>query len=330
MNKKKPKIGIIGLGTVGEPLRKWFEEILGYKRGKDLFCYDIDPKKGYFDDINKGEIIFVCVPTPSKSDGRCNTSIVEEAVRSIKDGKIVVIKSTVQPGTVLKLQNLYPKKRIIFNPEFLTESQAWIDFIRPDRQIVATTIKSYRDAYEILDLLPKSPFVRPWSSDYIKKAVNSTEAELAKYASNVFGYMKVVFGNIIADLCYGLSMSLKKEMLNSKVDYENVREIISADPRIGPAWLNVEHGNYCGVGGYCFPKDMDAFIRFIEDLIKDLSKDKNIESGLISALKGGVNVLKAISNYNKIILTWQGLSKEDVTKHNHEIVIKKRKQIRKI
>lgn len=328
---KSIKIGIIGLGMVGEPIRRWFEENLGYKRGKNLFCYDVDPKKGYFDDVNKADIIFIAVPTPSNPDGGCNVSIVESALDSIQDGKIVVIKSTIPPGTTERLQKKHKKKRIIFNPEFLTEAQAWIDFISPDRQIVAPTSKSIHDAYEVLSILPKRHFIRPWSSDYIKKSVHATEAELGKYASNIFGYIKVIFGNILADVCEALSLKLKQEGIPTKVDYENIRDIISADLRIGPAWLNVEHGNYCGAGGYCFPKDMDAFINWGDDLVKSLEKAPKklkVGSGLIKTLKKGLAVLKAIRAYNEELLKWQGLTIDDVKKHDKEIVVKKRKPIR--
>ncbi len=143
---KKIKIGIIGLGMVGEPIKRWFEERLGYRRGRELFCYDTDPKKGYGDDINRADIVFVAVPTPANPDGGCNISMVENAADTINDGKIVIVKSTVLPGTVEGLQKKYPWKRFIFNPEFLTESQAWLDFIKPDRQIIAHTLKSRSDS----------------------------------------------------------------------------------------------------------------------------------------------------------------------------------------
>ncbi|MDO8669703.1 MAG: hypothetical protein Q7K65_05430, partial [Candidatus Buchananbacteria bacterium] len=97
---KKIKVGIIGLGMVGEPIKRWFEEYHKYRRGKELFCYDTDPKKGYSDDVNKADVVFVAVPTPANPDGGCNTSIVQNAVATVNDGKIVVIKSTVPPGTV--------------------------------------------------------------------------------------------------------------------------------------------------------------------------------------------------------------------------------------
>lgn len=328
-NHKKIKVGIIGLGMVGEPIRRWFEENHKYRRGKELFCYDTDPKKGYNDDINQADVVFVAVPTPANPDGSCNISIVQSAVTTVRDGKIVVIKSTVPPGTVEDLQKKHPRKKFVFNPEFLTESQSWIDYIKPDRQILGHTARSYSDIKEIVALLPRAHFERPWSSDYAKKDINATEAELAKYASNIFGYLKVIYGNILADLCHALEVYFNKNKINAGVNYENIREVISADPRVGPAWLNVEHGNYCGAGGYCFPKDMNALIGFADGLAEDLSKNKNkTDPGLVMSLKRGIGVLKAIADYNKTLLNWQGLTIEDVSRHDKDIVVRKRKPIR--
>jgi len=324
---KKIKIGIIGLGMVGEPIRRWFEELNGYKRGRDLFCYDIDPKKGYVDDVNRAEIIFVSVPTPSNPDGSCNTSIVESTISGINDKKIVVVKSTVPPGTVEKLQKKFPKKRFIFNPEFLTESQAWEDFISPDRQIVATTKKSNTDAVEVLNLLPQKHFIRPWTADYAKRSINSTEAELGKYASNVFGFIKVAYGNILADVCHGINMKYELEKVKSKVNYDNIKELLGADLRIGKSWLNVGHGDYSGAGGYCFPKDMNAFISFADSLMDGLNKKKT-DKEFLKVLKEGIKVLKSVRDYNTSLLKWQGLTVEDVSKHDKEVVVKKRKEIR--
>ena len=328
MTNSKLKVGIIGLGMVGEPIKRWFTEHNGYKRGKDLFCYDVDPKKGYSDDVNKADVIFVSVPTPPNDDGSCNTSIVESAVAGVKDGKIVVVKSTVTPGTVENLQKKHPKKGLIFNPEFITELQAWEDFISPDRQLVGTTAKSMSDAIEVLNLLPRKNFIRPWSSDYSKKWINATEAEFGKYASNVFGYIKVVYGNILADLSHTLNKKYIKDKISSRINYENIRELIAADLRIGPAWLNVEHGQYCGAGGYCFPKDMNAFIAFGESLERDAMKKKLLDKKHLKTLQMGLAVLKAIRDYNKVLIESQGLSMDDVSRHNKEIITRKRKKIR--
>jgi UDPglucose 6-dehydrogenase len=241
MAHSKLKVGIVGLGMVGEPIRKWFEERLGYKRGKELLCYDADLQKGYQDNVNKAEVVFVAVPTPSNPDGSCNTKIVEQVASEIKDGRIVVIKSTVPPGTVARLQKKYKRKHFIFNPEFLTESQAWEDFVSPDRQILGTTDESKTDAIEVLALLPQKSFIRPWTTPYTKRSLNSTEAEMGKYASNVFGYIKVVYANILADVAYLMG-----------VDYNNIKEVLGADLRIGPGWLDVEHGSYAGAGAIAF------------------------------------------------------------------------------
>ena len=328
----KLKIGIIGIGMVGEPIMRWFTDTHNYKRKKNLFCYDTDPKKDFADDVNRADIVFVAVPTPPNPDGSCNISIVESAVKTIRDNKIIVIKSTIPPGTVEDLQKLYPRKRFIFSPEFLTESQSWLDFIKPDRQIIAHTSKSYRDVKEVLALMPKAHFERPWSSDYIKKSVTASEAELAKYASNVFGYIKVIYGNILADASHALYTNFKNKKMDAKIDYENVREIISADPRIGPAWLNVNYGNYCGAGGYCFPKDMAAFINFLKKITSELEKSKiktDDSIGLIVSLKQGAKVLRAIEDYNNTLLKWQGLTLQNVSKHDKEAIVEKRKPIRR-
>ncbi len=99
-NMPKSKIGIVGLGMVGEPLKRYFET-KGFKRGNNLFCYDADPAKNYSDDVGKAEIVFVAVPTPSKKDGSCDTGIVESVVKKFaKTAETIVVKSTVPPGTV--------------------------------------------------------------------------------------------------------------------------------------------------------------------------------------------------------------------------------------
>ena len=304
MQNSKLRVGIIGLGMVGDPIRRWFQEIKGYARGRELFCFDIDVKKGFQDDINKADVIFIAVPTPSPKGGGADLSILHAAIKTVADGKIIVIKSTVPPGTSEALQKKYPKKKFIFSPEFLTESQVWLDFSRPDRQIFGPTEHARDSVKEVQMLLPMAPFSRPWSSDYTKKEVTATEAELAKYASNVFGYIKVIYGNILADMCTALG-----------INYESVREIMSADPRIGPAWLDVSHGNYCGAGGFCFPKDMNALIEFAEKEIPVKYRD-------------GVVVLKAVRDYNRKLLKKQNLSEEIVSKHDREIKVSSRKPAR--
>jgi len=309
------KIGIIGLGMVGEPIRRWFEEKRGFRRGLDLFCYDSDPTKGYYDDYNLADIIFISVPTPPNPNGSCNISIVESVIADIIWEKIMVIKSTVPPGTTEGLQKKHPQHKFLFNPEFLTESQAWEDFLKPVRQIVGYTEKSRDAALAVLNLLPISYYQSPWLvSTYKIRGHTATEAEVIKYASNVFGAIKVSFGNMVYDVCgiAGTSGGLQ-------VNYENVRDALGADPRIGSAWLDVNHGSYRGFGGYCFPKDLKAFTEFCRSLVKFLKVSEN------KRLLGLIKFLESVWDYNDRLLGVQSLTVEDVSKHDKDIILKKKK-----
>ena len=309
-------IGIIGLGMVGEPIRRWFEEKRGLRRGVNLFCYDVNPTKGYFDDYNSADIVFVSVPTPPNPDGSCNISIVESVVAGIKGEKIIVIKSTVPPGTTEGLQKRLPQHKFLFNPEFLTESQAWEDFLKPVRQIVAYTEQSRDAALAVLNLLPVSYYQSPWmSSTYKVRGHTATEAEVIKYASNVFGAIKVSFGNMLFDVCSGIRTSEGLE-----VNYENVRDALGADPRIGPAWLDVDHGSYRGFGGYCFPKDLRAFTEFCKSMVKPLMFSIN------KRLNRAISFLESVWEYNVALLELQNLTVEDVSKHDKEIILKKKRE----
>lgn len=312
------KVGIIGLGMVGEPVRRWFEEKKGLKRGTDLFCYDADPTKGYYDDYNLADIVFVAVPTPPNPDGSCNVSIVENVSAPIKGEKIIVIKSTVPPGTTENLQNKFPQHKFLFNPEFLTESQAWEDFLKPVRQIVGYTERSRDVALTVLNLLPVSYYQSPWlASTYKVRGHTATEAEVIKYASNVFGAIKVSFGNMLFDVCDGIKTSD-----GLQINYENVRDALGADPRIGPAWLDVNHGSYRGFGGYCFPKDLKAFTEFVNELGQ--KTEEVVQDHLFATL----SFLSHIWDYNTTLLGHQNLTVEDVSKHDKEIILTKIKAIK--
>ncbi|OGZ38116.1 MAG: hypothetical protein A3A94_01150 [Candidatus Portnoybacteria bacterium RIFCSPLOWO2_01_FULL_43_11] len=314
----KPKIGIIGIGMVGSPLKKYFEE-RGFKRGFDIFYRDADSKKGFNDNIHEADIVFVCVPTPKKRDGSCDIKIVDSVVKKFHNQKkVIVVKSTIEPGTVARLQKKY-NCPILFNPEFLTESRAWEDFIKPDRQIIGHTEKSLGNSSFVLGILPQAYFSSPGvlgTYDFIR--LTSSEAEMGKYAGNIFGAMKVTYANILADFCRVLEKVLGKEGINQKVDYNNVRKVIAHDSRIGDGWLDVSYGDYRGFGGYCFPKDMAAFIAFGRKTEKKLKKNDPDKKLLKSALR----FLESIWNYNKELLKSQGLTIEWVSSHDRELAEK--------
>ncbi|PIQ69556.1 MAG: hypothetical protein COV90_00745 [Candidatus Tagabacteria bacterium CG11_big_fil_rev_8_21_14_0_20_41_11] len=306
--KEKIKIGIIGIGIVGTPLKRWFLE-KGRERGKNLFCYDADPKKGFYDDISKTNVVFICVPTPPNPDGSCNASIVESVIAQLPDGeRCIVIKSTVPPGTTEKLRKKYKSKGyFLFNPEFLTEAQAWEDFIRPDRQIVAAADEDSRKWISVvLNLLPIGSFQSPGiDGTYNFHEVNSTEAELAKYAGNNFGALKVAFFNTVYDRCKLLG-----------VDYDKVRLLVTHDRRINGAWTDVNHGGFRGYAGFCFPKDSDATIAQDEDHLKTLREKGD---NFAEVFEKGANLLKAKRDYNEALLKSQRFTVEKISVHDKDL-----------
>lgn len=292
-NSLFPQLGVIGVGWVGSQHKRYFEEILGYRVGTNLHLDDIDPTRRA-GDIEKADVIFITVPTPrNPKDGSCDTTIVEAAVSRIRGQKIVVVKSTVPPGTTERLQRTYPKHKFLFNPEFLTESRAWEDMLRPDRQIVGFTAQSMDAAQLVLSLLPKAPFMSPWGMNtYHPIRITATEAELIKYAGNVYFAHKVNWANALA-----------KAAEKVHADYENVRMGMAADYRIGDSHLDVFHGGYRGFGGYCLPKDLDGFMHFAR----------------AHGLEDVYTLLKANRDFNEALLAEQGLTLEDVSAHSTEV-----------
>jgi nucleotide sugar dehydrogenase len=261
---KKYKIGIIGVGMVGSALARYFKS----KKNIKLFLFD--PSKNYYEDINQAEIIFICVPTPhSLNRSGFDLTALKEALNIIKGKKIVVIKSTVLPGTTREMSKLYPKLRIFFNPEWLTAKNADDDFRNPYLQIVGYVSKKDKPiAKKILSLLPKAK---------IKSCVAQAEiAEATKIIRNVLSVATVVIINEIYDI-------LKK----AGIEYENnknfsIKDGLEVLSKIPSYHLKVIHKGGRGAGGHCLPKDYAAFINYSKivkrpsrllDLIEKINKN---------------------------------------------------------
>jgi len=241
MYKRFTRCGIIGVGMVGGAMQRYFEK----KEGIELFLYDNGRNLGSPEDINKAEIVFICVPTPYLKDGKgFDLSYVEESFNMLQGEKVVVIKSTVMPGTTEILQQKYPQHKVLMNPEFLTEETADQDMAYPDRQLIGYTEKSHEVAGDVMQLLPLAPFER---------ILPSTEAELVKYFGNTWFSVKVSFANQMYDLCQALG-----------IDYDRMVEAAAADKRIGRTHLNIFHKGYRGYGGKCLPKDIKALIQLAD------------------------------------------------------------------
>lgn len=261
------KIGIIGLGFLGGTLRRYFEK----NRHQDrLFFYDSGKKIGSPEEVNRADIIFICVNTPySGSAKTMDASFLEAALRTIQPGKIVIIRSTVIPGTMQRLQKKFPKLKLALNPEFLREKNADNDFLRPPMQIIGYTQQSKPHAKKILALLPRAPY---------QTIMPAETAEFIKYFVNTFLAFKVAFANAFWEACE-----------KQGADYKTLQKAVSNEPRIGPSHLNVWYEGFRGYSGSCFPKDTKSLIAAFKKLGVDAS------------------FLEAMDRYNDRLLRRQGV-----------------------
>jgi UDPglucose 6-dehydrogenase len=217
------------------------------------------------DAIRAGDAIFICVGTPPKDSGEADLSAIDHVARQIaaeaQSSKLVVEKSTVPARTGLELSRALKaysrggalKFRVASNPEFLREGTAVYDFFHPDRIVVgvedASTAEELREIYRpILERKFHCPVHQgacppAAKAEFLVTTINS--AELIKHASNSFLALKISYANVIADLCERIG-----------ADVEEVTHAMGLDPRIGTQFLKAG----LGFGGFCFPKDVQAFI----------------------------------------------------------------------
>jgi len=204
------KIGIVGQGYVGTAVKEVFSkhyETNTFDLNGKCNCTDIE------DLVDKSDIIFVCVPTPMKKDGSCDTSIVESVVDEIDDvditDKIVAIKSTIPPGTTNRLNKKCKNISVIFNPEFLTEANFIDDFKNQNRIIIGGERPSTTKLRQVYSLaFPNVKIVK----------TGSITAEMVKYMTNTFLATKVSFANEMKMICDEL-----------KIDYDKVVEYSTYD-----------------------------------------------------------------------------------------------------
>jgi|TARA_R110002050_G_scaffold1562_1_gene10696 UDPglucose 6-dehydrogenase len=236
------KIGIVGQGFVGtainEGLKQHFQ-IETFDIAKECTCISLEQLS------EKSDVVFVCLPTPMKSNGDCHLDIVENtllALDTIKECKTIVVKSTIPPGTTEKWNKKYKYIQIVFNPEFLTEANSIEDFKTQNRIIIGGPRPATTQVKRIFDkAFPKVPIIK----------TGSTTAEMVKYFLNSFLATKVSFANEMYQICEGLN-----------IDYDKVTEYAKYDERLGKSHLNVPgpDGDF-GYGGHCFPKDVKALIQ---------------------------------------------------------------------
>ena len=237
------KIGIIGQGYVGTALKEGFQDFYQVET-YDKYDLGKSTHSKISDIVELSDVIFVCVPTPMRQDGSCYTGIVEEVIREINEnanGQIVVIKSTVPPGTTDRINEEYTHSTVIFNPEFLTEANFIQDFKNQSRIILGGDRKGTNKVRQIYSrIFPNATIVK----------TGAKHAEMVKYFTNCFLATKVSFANEMYNICQQLDL-----------DYDKVVEYATYDERLGKShWAVPGPDGDFGYGGHCLPKDLSAIV----------------------------------------------------------------------
>ncbi len=240
-------IGIIGMGFVGTAVKE------GLIDHYHIWTSDLDQSKNQFcghrnhhacgDNLTvckNSDIIFICVNTPQGTYGKCDTSLVEDVIRGIDEqptetNKIIVIKSTVPPGTTERINKSLTNSKlsVIFNPEFLTQANHIQDFKNQDRIVLGGPESSvnlvahmYQRIFPTYNMCVESIFNKTNATTYL--CTDSTTAEMVKYTANSFFATKVSFFNEMKQICDKLG-----------IDYDEMISYVMYDKRIGQSHYQV-------------------------------------------------------------------------------------------
>jgi len=239
------KIGIIGLGFVGNAIRQSYADPF-----VKVICIDTDPRKATgetYEDLRDASGIFICVPSPPDFEGRCDPTILISVLEKLKGfNGVIISKVTATPDIYEELGIQYPN--LVHSPEFLTSANAVDDYLDTKFCIIGGSIKAYVNEATRLIKLGKNNLD-------VTYHCTIGEASFAKYVINSFLATKVVFMNEMAELAKF-----------SNHDWNMIRQLIALDgKRIGNSHTRVpgNDGHY-GFGGACFPKDTQALIKYAE------------------------------------------------------------------
>ncbi|MEH7380577.1 UDP-glucose/GDP-mannose dehydrogenase family protein [Bacillus sp. JJ1533] len=232
---------------------KGLDELLITHLNRGNISFTTEP----MDAIQNSDIIYICVGTPEKEDGKADLKFVRDVAmmigKYINNYKIIVNKSTVPVGTAKMVSNIIMENNrdnipfdVVSNPEFLREGNALSDAINPDRIVIGSSNMEAAKMVSELYTNVTAPII-----------VTSPEtSELIKYASNSFLALKVSFTNELSKLCDSM-----------KIDIDEISLGMGLDHRIGPYFLKAG----IGYGGSCFPKDVNALLTTSKDYGVNLS-----------------------------------------------------------
>jgi len=252
------RVGIIGYGYVGQAVAHShdFDEVVIR-----------DPKlenSATLAEFNDCDVIYVCVPSPSRKDGGCDSSILEQVLHELLFATVnkqipIICKTTAPPSVYQELLNIYPN--IVHVPEFLTASNHIKDYINSEYLVIGGNKKWCLEARDIITQQLNVP-------KYAAKIVEIKAAALYKYMMNSYLAAKVSFMNEFNKLAEA-----------EGVEWKDITDIASYDQRIGLTHMAVPgpDGRY-GWAGACFPKDIAAIIKEAEQLSLDFKLLRNIEN----------------------------------------------------
>ena len=223
-------VGIIGCGFIGSALKIWLEE-----NNSDVKILVSDPPKGMNDDISSADVYFLQIHVPTEDDGTQDLTLMKKLISALPD-KPVFVRTTILPGTSALLSK-ETGHRVYFMPEFLTERTHIEDFRRQPMVFTGEV--------DLLSRIFKGKrFVR----------MSSLEAEITKYAHNVFGAYKVTYFNAVYDYCRRMG-----------ADWANVHSgmLLSGYINDTHTFVPGPDGKF-GYGGKCFPKDVNAFAKLTD------------------------------------------------------------------
>lgn len=226
----KINVGIVGCGYIGGALKKWLEE-----NNPAANVLVSDPPKGMNDPLDSADVVFVSLHVPTEADGSQDLALLESVIRALPDVPVFV-RTTILPGTSARLSKS-TGRRVFFMPEFLTQRTAESDFAAQPMVFAGET-----------ELLKR---VFP-GKKYLE--MSSLDAEITKYAHNVFGAYKVTYFNAVRDYCARLG-----------ADWDKVHDGVLLSGYINDTHTHVPGPDgRPGYGGKCFPKDVNAFAKLAE------------------------------------------------------------------
>ena len=223
-------VGIVGCGFVGGALKVWLEE-----NNKDCRIFVSDPPKGFNDDLSGVDVAFVQIHVPTEADGTQDLTLMKELIRALPDVPVFV-RTTILPGSSEMLSR-ETGRTVCYMPEFLSERTYIEDFRR--QPMVFT------GAVELLCRIFKGKTFT---------TMTPLEAEITKYAHNVFGAYKVTYFNAVYDYCKRMG-----------ADWARVHAgmLLSGYINDTHTFVPGPDGKF-GYGGKCFPKDVNAFAKMTE------------------------------------------------------------------